>query len=164
MYSIKNKDDIQYILKYHRANDMVNIMKFFPGLSPIDDLAVVVSEEDYLENKVIPPIPTTDIGYMYYIDLANFTPQGASAPVSKILLDTWNVSLETLHTTALANTENIMRPCVRPMNSVVQELLNTDEEVVFGEAMTMYVITSKQMMNGAILATLPSICSKLQQQ
>ena len=51
MYSIKNKEDIQYILKYHRANDMVNIMKFFPGLSPIDDLAIVVNEEDYLKNK-----------------------------------------------------------------------------------------------------------------
>ena len=51
MYSIKNERDIQYILKYHRANDMVNIFKFFPGLSPIDDLVVVLNEKDYLENK-----------------------------------------------------------------------------------------------------------------
>ncbi len=50
MYSIKNKEDIPYILKYHRANDMVNIMKFFPGLSPIDDLAVILNEKDYLDN------------------------------------------------------------------------------------------------------------------
>ena len=51
MYSIKNEDDIQYILKYHRANDMVNIIKFFPGLSPIDDLVIVQNEKDYLDNK-----------------------------------------------------------------------------------------------------------------
>ena len=51
MYSMKNKDDIQYIIRYHRANDMINIIKFFPDLSPVDDLAVVVSEEDYLRNK-----------------------------------------------------------------------------------------------------------------
>ena len=27
---------------------MVNIIKFFPGLSPIDDLVIVKNEEDYL--------------------------------------------------------------------------------------------------------------------
>ncbi len=51
MYSIKNKEDIKEILKYHRAKDMVNILKYFPGLSPIDDLAVVLDKEDYLKNK-----------------------------------------------------------------------------------------------------------------
>ena len=30
---------------------MVNIMKFFPDLSPIDDLAVVIDKEDYMKNQ-----------------------------------------------------------------------------------------------------------------
>ena len=51
MYSIKNKEDIKHILRYHRAKDMINIMTFFPGLSPVDDLAVVVDEDDYNRNK-----------------------------------------------------------------------------------------------------------------
>ena len=51
MYSIKNKKDIPYILKYYRAKDMVNIMKFFPDLSPIDDLVVIKDKKDYLKNK-----------------------------------------------------------------------------------------------------------------
>lgn len=51
MYYSKNEKDIKYILKYHRANDMMNIMKYFPGLSPVDSLAVVTSKEDYLNNK-----------------------------------------------------------------------------------------------------------------
>ena len=51
MYVIKNEQDIPYILKYHRAKDMVNIMNFFPGLSPVDDLAIVLDEKDYLKNK-----------------------------------------------------------------------------------------------------------------
>lgn len=51
MYSIKNEKDIYHILKYHRAKDMVNILKFFPGLSPVDDLAVILHEDDYLQNK-----------------------------------------------------------------------------------------------------------------
>lgn len=51
MYSIKNKNDIPYILKYHRAKDMVNIMRFFPGLSPVDDLVVILDENDFEKNK-----------------------------------------------------------------------------------------------------------------
>lgn len=51
MYSIKNEEDIPFILKYHRAKDMVNIKRFFPDLSPVDDLAVILDEEDYLKNK-----------------------------------------------------------------------------------------------------------------
>ena len=51
MYSIKKKEDIKNILKYHRAKDMVNILKYFPDLSPVDDLAVVLDKEDYLKNK-----------------------------------------------------------------------------------------------------------------
>ena len=51
MYSIKNDQDIPYILKYHRAKDMVNIMKYFPDLSPVDDLVVILDENDYKKNK-----------------------------------------------------------------------------------------------------------------
>ena len=51
MYSINNEKDKIKILKYHRAKDMVNIMKYFPGLSPVDDLVVILDENDYLENK-----------------------------------------------------------------------------------------------------------------
>ena len=51
MYSIKNENDIPYILKYHRAKDMVNIMRFFPGLSPVNNLVVILDEKDYENNK-----------------------------------------------------------------------------------------------------------------
>jgi len=30
---------------------VVNIFKFFPGLSPIKDLVVITSKEDYLNHK-----------------------------------------------------------------------------------------------------------------
>ena len=51
MYRITNEEDIPYILKYHRAKDMVNILKYFPNLSPIDDLAVITDVDDYLKNN-----------------------------------------------------------------------------------------------------------------
>ena len=51
MYSMKNNEDINKICNYHRAKDMILIHKYFPGLSPVDDLVVVLDEEDYLKNK-----------------------------------------------------------------------------------------------------------------
>jgi hypothetical protein len=51
MYRIDNEKDVKQILKYHRAKDMINIMTFFPGLSPIDDLAIILDKEDYIKNK-----------------------------------------------------------------------------------------------------------------
>ena len=51
MYRMNNPNDVQYIMQYHRASDMINIIRFFPDLSPVDDLAVVLNEEDYLANK-----------------------------------------------------------------------------------------------------------------
>ncbi len=53
MYYSERKEDIKNILKYHRAKDMINIMKYFPGLSPVDKLAVVTSKKDYLDNQKI---------------------------------------------------------------------------------------------------------------
>ena len=50
MYSSKNKKDIKQILKYHRANDMMNLIKFFPNLSPIDHIILITSEDDYQDN------------------------------------------------------------------------------------------------------------------
>lgn len=51
MYRITNENDIPNLLKYHRAKDMVNIKRFFPDLSPVDDLAVILDEEDYKKHK-----------------------------------------------------------------------------------------------------------------
>jgi len=51
LYSIEKEEDIRMLLQYHRTKDMVNIMKYFPGLSPVDKLVVVKDREDYLKNQ-----------------------------------------------------------------------------------------------------------------
>ena len=89
MYTINNEKEKMKILKYHRAKDMVNIMKYFPGLSPVDDLAVILDEKDYLENKdkithltsirngnpttelCMKSIPTKEINPNYYKEKCN---------------------------------------------------------------------------------------------
>ena len=51
MLSMNNINDRQKMMEYYRTSDMLNLLYFFPELSPIKDLTIVESEEDYLNNK-----------------------------------------------------------------------------------------------------------------
>lgn len=51
MLSMNNIDDRQRMMEYYRTSDMLNLLYFFPQLSPIKDLTIVESQEDYLNNK-----------------------------------------------------------------------------------------------------------------
>lgn len=48
---MSNINDKQKMLEYYRTSDMLNLLYFFPDLSPIKDLTIVESIEDYLKNK-----------------------------------------------------------------------------------------------------------------
>lgn len=50
MLNINNSEDIPKMMKYHRAKDMINLITYFPELSPIRNLTIVESVDDYLEN------------------------------------------------------------------------------------------------------------------
>ena len=51
MLSINNINDKPKMMEYYRTSDMLNLLYFFPQLSPIKDLTIVESKEDYLNNK-----------------------------------------------------------------------------------------------------------------
>ena len=51
MLSYKNKEDAKIMEKYHRTRDMINLLKYFPDLSPIMDLTIVKDIDDYMNNK-----------------------------------------------------------------------------------------------------------------
>ena len=50
MLQYKNIEDREEMMNYHRARDMINLLIYFPELSPILDLTIVKSLEDYYEN------------------------------------------------------------------------------------------------------------------
>lgn len=50
MLNMKNKEDIQKMMKYHRTRDMLNLLEYFKELSPITDMAIVTSIDDYMKN------------------------------------------------------------------------------------------------------------------
>lgn len=50
MLTINNQDDIKRMMEYHRTRDMINLIIYFGDLSPIKNLTIVESIEDYNNN------------------------------------------------------------------------------------------------------------------
>lgn len=50
MLNINNMSDRLEMMNYHRTRDMINLLTFFPDLSPILNLTIVTSVQDYLDN------------------------------------------------------------------------------------------------------------------
>ena len=51
MLSMNNKNDIDKMLKYYRTSDMLNLLIYFPEISPIKSLTIIESIDDYNANK-----------------------------------------------------------------------------------------------------------------
>lgn len=51
MLNINNFEDKEKMKNYYRTSDMINLLDFFPNLSPVTDLIIVESVEEYLSNK-----------------------------------------------------------------------------------------------------------------
>ena len=52
MLTINRNEDIDKMMKYHRTRDMLNLIKYFPDISPIIDLTIVEDLDDYYRNYV----------------------------------------------------------------------------------------------------------------
>lgn len=50
MLNYNNKSDVERMMMYHRTKDMINLLTYFPEISPIQDLTIVTSIEDYLKH------------------------------------------------------------------------------------------------------------------
>lgn len=49
MLNLSKENDKKIMMKYRRTNDMIRLLEFFPDLSPVKDLTIVTSYEDYLK-------------------------------------------------------------------------------------------------------------------
>lgn len=47
MLSINNIEDINKMKQYYRTSDMINLIEFFPEISPVKNLTIVENEEDF---------------------------------------------------------------------------------------------------------------------
>ena len=51
MLSVNNSKDIDKMLRYYRTSDMLNLIMYFPELSPIKNLTIIENEDDFEKNK-----------------------------------------------------------------------------------------------------------------
>ncbi len=51
MLNMNNLNDRQKMMNYYRTSDMLNLLFFFPQLSPIKELVIVESIDDYVNNR-----------------------------------------------------------------------------------------------------------------
>jgi hypothetical protein len=51
MLNMNNEQDFIEMKNYYRTSDMLNLLYFFPNLSPIKHLTIVKDEDDYINNK-----------------------------------------------------------------------------------------------------------------
>ncbi len=50
MLNFNNPKDLLEMQNYYRTSDMINLLRFFPEVSPVRDLIIILNEEDYFDN------------------------------------------------------------------------------------------------------------------
>ena len=50
MLTMNNPEDIVKMRNYYRTSDMINLLIYFPELSPIRNLTIIENESDYKKN------------------------------------------------------------------------------------------------------------------
>lgn len=53
MLSMNNEKDRKKMMNYYRTSDMLNLIFFFPQLSPVKDLTIIENIDDYYKNQNI---------------------------------------------------------------------------------------------------------------
>ena len=51
MLSMNNGNDINKMLKYYRTSDMLNLLIYFPEISPVKNITIIESVDDFIKNK-----------------------------------------------------------------------------------------------------------------
>ena len=50
MLNVNNVEDIPLMRQYYRTSDMLNLLEFFPEISPVRKLTIINSEKDFYDN------------------------------------------------------------------------------------------------------------------
>ncbi len=102
-----------------------------------------------------------DLAVVYYCMLERFADSNATVLINNAHLKIWNVSENDIYNAAVKNTPDLLKSCISPMSSIINNLKNEfdsdfeeDEELCgfhteSNEAGEMYVLTNSIKINGA---------------
>ena len=143
---------VDMITDYEKAKD-----KVMPKIVGME------GNEKYLEDK--PFTRMEDLAVVYYVDMGRLGGGVMSSPVTENLMETWGVSTEELHQTALSNMEAQSVSSFKSMHEMMMEMMLPDmverfdgdkdaareaiSDMVPPDDGNMFILTNQEKLNGA---------------
>lgn len=151
-HEIEKPLDVDMITDYEKAKDRI-----------LPKIVGMEGNEKYLEDK--PFTQMEDLAVVYYVDMGRLGDGTMSSPITENLMNSWGVTQEELHQTALSNMESKSVSSFKTMQEVMMEMMLPDMAERFGGDMdaardeissmlppdegAMYVLTNQEKLNGA---------------
>lgn len=158
----KISDIVKDIINIHKSNK--NNLKFasdmFNDYNNVRD-KVVYKVINYDKNlKLLLDVPhkkMLDLAIVYYCLLDQDKGMSATALIHNSHLKSWNITEQQLYEDAIINTPRLLKSCIRPMSTVLREMIEAEDDEDRGEGDTqligregeMYVLTNENRVNGA---------------
>ena len=143
---------VDKITDYEKARD-----KVMPKIVGME------GNEKYLEDK--PFTRMEDLAVVYYVDMGRLGGGVMSSPVTENLMETWGVSKDELHQTALSNMEAQSVSSFKSMHEMMMEMMLPDmverfdgdkdaareaiSDMVPPDDGNMFILTNQEKLNGA---------------
>ncbi len=158
----KMSDIVREIIDIHRANK--NNLKFasdmFNDYANVKD-KVVYKVVNYDKNlKLLMDIPhrkMLDLAIVYYCLLEQDKGMSATALIHNSHIKSWNITENQLYEDAIINTPRLLRSCIKPMSTILREMIEIEDDdekeesdtQLIGREGEMYVLTNENRVNGA---------------
>ncbi len=158
----KMSDIVREIIDIHRANK--NNLKFasdmFNDYANVKD-KVVYKIVNYDKNlKLLLDIPhrkMLDLAIVYYCLLEQDKGMSATALIHNSHIKSWNITENQLYEDAIINTPRLLRSCIKPMSTILREMIEIEDDdekeesdtQLIGREGEMYVLTNENRVNGA---------------
>ncbi len=151
-HEIEKPLDVDMITDYEKAKDRI-----------LPKIVGMEGNEKYLEDK--PFTQMEDLAVVYYVDMGRLGGGTMSSPITENLMNSWGITREELHQSALSNMESKSVSSFKSMQEVMMEMMLPDMAERFGGDMdaardavssmlppddgAMYVLTNQEKLNGA---------------
>lgn len=151
-HEIEKPLDVDMITDYEKAKDRI-----------LPKIVGMERNEKYLEDK--PFTQMEDLAVVYYVDMGRLGGGTMSSPITENLMNSWGITREELHQSALSNMESKSVSSFKSMQEVMMEMMLPDMAERFGGDMdaardavssmlppddgAMYVLTNQEKLNGA---------------
>ena len=139
----------------------VSVLKDFFQVEDKIAFKIISAEKNETFLKTMPYIAYHNFAIVFFI-LHKVDDTGtATIPIHDALLNYWEKSVDELFQTALKNMPTLLPASIKPMQSVIRELIDDDLNIVLPEEELMYVATNTRGVFGASCILYPNLLQEI---